>query len=190
VSLIGNLLKNKRAGEARLAWNRPNLAGSETLDLRSADFGHGQTMPKSTAGKRAGGENRSPELTWTGVPEATTQLLLVIQDIDSPTTTPFVHCVALLEPDLRTLPAGALSASSTFAGVRRLRTTMGRGYRGPEPIKGHGPHRYVFQLFALTTAITAAAGGAPLETAKLTAVLDAITGPVLARGRLDGVYTR
>ena len=67
---------------------------------------------------------------------------------------------------------------------------MGRGYLGPEPIKGHGPHRYVFQLFALPTAITAAEGGAPLDAAKPRAVLAAVDGPALARGRLDGRYTR
>jgi phosphatidylethanolamine-binding protein (PEBP) family uncharacterized protein len=67
---------------------------------------------------------------------------------------------------------------------------MGRGYLGPEPIKGHGPHRYVFQIFALPAAITSAAGGATLDTAKPRAVLAAVSGPVLARGRLDGRYTR
>jgi phosphatidylethanolamine-binding protein (PEBP) family uncharacterized protein len=67
---------------------------------------------------------------------------------------------------------------------------MGRGYLGPEPIKGHGPHRYVLQLFALPTAITSAADGATLDTAKPGAVIAAVSGPVLARGRLDGLYTR
>jgi phosphatidylethanolamine-binding protein (PEBP) family uncharacterized protein len=67
---------------------------------------------------------------------------------------------------------------------------MGRGYLGPEPIKGHGPHRYVFQLFALPTAITSTEGGGTLDAAKPGAVLGAVTGPALARGRLDGVYTR
>ncbi|WP_157594867.1 hypothetical protein [Streptosporangium amethystogenes] len=46
------------------------------------------------------------------------------------------------------------------------------------------------QLFALSTAITSAKGGATLDTAKPRAVLAAVIGPVLARGRLDGLYTR
>jgi hypothetical protein len=29
---------------------------------------------------------------------------------------------------------------------------MGRGYLGQAPIRGHGPHRYVFELFALAKA--------------------------------------
>jgi Raf kinase inhibitor-like YbhB/YbcL family protein len=190
VTILGTLLKNKRAGEARLAWNLPALAGPELLGLHSSDFEPGSAIPKAHAGQRAGGENRSPALAWSGAPASTAQLLLVIQDIDAPTRIPFVHCVALLEPDLVTLPAGALGAATPVQGVRVLRSGMGRGYLGPEPIKGHGPHRYVFQLFALPTAITAAEGGATLDTAKPMAVLASVSGPALARGRLDGLYTR
>jgi phosphatidylethanolamine-binding protein (PEBP) family uncharacterized protein len=67
---------------------------------------------------------------------------------------------------------------------------MGRGYMGPEPIKGHGAHRYVFQLFALPSAIISAEDGARLDSARPRTVLRAVNGPVLARGRLDGLYTR
>ncbi|MEU5538391.1 YbhB/YbcL family Raf kinase inhibitor-like protein [Streptomyces sp. NPDC020362] len=190
MTILGTLLKNKRAGEAHLTWNLPAMAGPEVLDLHSADFEHESVLPKANVGKRAGGENRSPALAWTGTPQSTAQLLLVVEDIDSPTRTPFVHCVALLEPELVTLPTGALNAGSPAQGVRVLRSGMGRGYLGPEPIKGHGPHRYVFQLFALPTAITSAEGDAPLETAKPRAVLATASGPALARGRLDGLYTR
>jgi len=190
MAILGTLLKNKRAGEAQLAWNRPALAGPEELDLHSSDFEREGAIPKAHAGKRAGGENRSPALDWSGVPAGTAQLLLVIQDVDSPTRTPFVHCVALLDPGLVALPARALDKGTSVQGVRVLRSGMGRGYLGPEPIKGHGPHRYVFQLFALPAVITAAEGGAALEAAKPGAVLAAVSGPALARGRLDGLYTR
>jgi phosphatidylethanolamine-binding protein (PEBP) family uncharacterized protein len=175
VPILGTLLKNKRAGEAQLAWNLPALAGPDLLVLHSSDFEPEGVIAKAQAGKRAGGENRSPALDWTGSPAGTAQLLLVIQDV---------------EPDLVMLPAGALTAESAVQGVRVLRSGMGRGYLGPEPIKGHGPHRYVFQLFALPTAITSAEGGATLDTAKPRAVLAAVSGPALGRGRLDGLYTR
>ncbi|MFE9452222.1 YbhB/YbcL family Raf kinase inhibitor-like protein [Streptomyces sp. NPDC006739] len=190
MTILGTLLKNKRAGQAGLAWHLPALAGPETLGLHSTDFAPEADIPRVHAGKRAGGENRSPGLAWSGTPAGTAQLLLVVEDVDSPTRTPFVHCVALLEPGLLALPAGALNAGSTADGVRVLRSGMGRGYLGPEPIKGHGPHRYVFQLFALPTAVTTAEGGATLEAAKPRSVLAAVSGPVLARGRLDGLYTR
>jgi Phosphatidylethanolamine-binding protein len=142
VPLLGTLLKNRRAGETNLAWNLPALAGPELLEPRSASFEHDGAIPQVHAGRRAGGQNLSPPLTWARAPEGTAALLLVIQDVDSPTGTPFVHCVALLEPGLDALPAGALNADRPAPGVRVLRSGMGRGYLGPEPIKGHGPHRY------------------------------------------------
>ena len=190
MTILGTLLKNRRAGETDLAWSLPALAGPEVLELHSSDFEHEHDIPKAHAGKRSGGENRSPALAWSGTPEGTAQLLLVVQDVDSPTRIPFVHCVALLEPDLVALPTGALNAGSPVRGVRVLRSGMGRGYLGPEPIKGHGPHRYVFQLFALPVVITPAEGDTALDAAKPSAVFAAVSGPALARGRLDGFYTR
>jgi Raf kinase inhibitor-like YbhB/YbcL family protein len=187
VPLLGTLLKNKRAGETKLAWNLPALAGPAGITLRSTAFEPEGTIPQANAGKRAGGQNQSPQLSWAGVPAGTAQLLLVIQDVDAPTSVPFVHCAALLEPGLSELPAGTLNTGSGAVGVRLLRSGMGRGYLGPEPIKGHGPHRYVFQLFALASVAGDAAG---LEEAKPRAVLAGFRGPTLARGRLDGFYTR
>jgi hypothetical protein len=193
VAIAGRLLRNRRAGDQSLAWNLPNLAGPETLTLTSRSFTEGGSIPLEHAGRRAGGQNVSPELSWTQVPEGCPQLLLVIEDIDAPTPKPFVHCVALIDParavvSQSTLDPGALSASEPGTGVELLRSGMGTGYLGPEPIKGHGPHHYVFQLFALPTAMTTT--GTALAQAKPRAVFDAVRGPVLARGRLTGTYER
>ena len=188
--IIGTILKNRRAGSTHLAWNLPALAGPETLELTSTAFEHEGAIPPAHAGKRAGGANQSPDLAWTPAPEGTAQLLLVIEDVDAPVSKPFVHCVALLDPALTGLDAGALSAGASTAGVQVLRSGMGRGYLGPEPIKGHGPHRYVFQLFALATALTTTAGGSALDQAKARTVITSAVGPVLARGTLAGLYER
>ena len=59
-----------------------------------------------------------------------------------------------------------------------------RGYAGPRPIPGHGPHRYIFQIFALDRP-------SGLDyTATLPRALSAIDGKVIARGRLTGTYER
>jgi Raf kinase inhibitor-like YbhB/YbcL family protein len=188
MSIVGALLKNRRAGEAKMAWNLPNLGAPETLVVTSEAFGDGEPVPAEHAGKRARGKNLSPQLAWNAPPTGTAELLLVVEDADAPMPRPFVHCVALIDPQVRELPPGALSARHPAAGVRVLRSGMGRGYLGPEPIKGHGPHRYTFQLFALATA--AAGGGPAPERAKPRALLSSVSGPVLARGRLTGVYER
>ena len=191
--IIGSLLKNRRAGETHLAWQLPGLAGPETLVLTSPAFTEGGAIPVEYAGQRAGGQNVSPELSWSSVPVGCAQLLLVIEDPDAPTPKPFVHCVALIDParavvSQTTLAAGGLSASEPAVGIQVLRSGMGRGYLGPEPIKGHGPHRYVFQLFALPKAMTTVSTA--LDQAKPREVLAAAPGPVLARGRLTGTYER
>ena len=188
MGVVGTLLKNRRAGEAHLAWNLPGLSGPETLEVRSAAFGDGAAIPVQHAGKRAGGRNLSPELSWTAPPPGTAELLLVIEDIDAPMGSPFVHCVAVIDPDVRALDAGALDGRQPAIWVRVLRSTMGRGYAGPEPIKGHGPHRYVFQVFAMGAPVAADRNWA--ESARPRALLAAVTGPVLGRGRLTGVYER
>jgi phosphatidylethanolamine-binding protein (PEBP) family uncharacterized protein len=183
-------LKTWPVEEPRLAWNSPNLACEQTLALSSPDFEHQGTIPAAHASARAGGEDRSPALTWSpAAPQETAQLLLVIEDPDAPTSMPFIHCVALLGTSVTSLARGALDAASPSVGVRLLRTGRGRGYLGPEPPKSHGPHRYVFQLFALAMPLTAGPGDAALDSAKPREVL-AAAGAVLARGRLDGFYGR
>jgi len=185
MAVLGKLLMNRRAGHDRLAWNSPNLAGEDSLALSSPDFENEGTIPVVHVAKRLGGKDLSPALTWSSAPEGTAQLLLVVEDPDAPTPAPFVHCVALLEPSVTSLAQGALDAKNPGAGVRVLRSGMGRGYRGPGPIKGHGPHRYVFQVFALGKPVS----GAALDTAKPREVMGG-AGDVLARGRLDGFYER
>lgn len=119
-------------------------------------------------------------------------MLLVLEDLDAPMSVPFIHCLALLDPsrldDANSLAPGALSAGHTPAGVHVLRSSIRRGYQGPEPLKGHGPHRYVFQIFALTGNV--AVGAETIDQAKPYDVLSAIASPVVARGRLSGLYER
>jgi hypothetical protein len=187
MSLIGKLLVNRRAGEQTLAWYRSNLAAAATFDLTSPDFDHETTLPVRHVVKRLGGQNLSPALAWALPPAETAQLLLVVEDPDVPLRSPLVHAAALLDPAVTELPCNALDSSTPAAGMQILRSSQGRGYHGPAPIKGHGPHRYAFQLFALAEPISTAAGK-PVASAKPKAVLEA--GQALARARIDGLYDR
>jgi phosphatidylethanolamine-binding protein (PEBP) family uncharacterized protein len=190
MTLLGRLLKNRKSGDTHTAWNLPNLQGPDLLTVTSRDFGDGDVMPLEHCAKYIGGSDTSPDLAWTTLPPGTEQLLLVVEDIDVPLSKPAVHCVALIDPAFGHLAPGALGARQPADGVQVLRSSIGRGYHGPAPIKGHGPHRYVFQLFALSTAVGNGAEAASLQRARPRAFLPGITAPVLGRGRLTGVFER
>jgi len=174
----------------RLAWDTEELRSPETLVVTSPDFADGGPIPRIHAGVRLGGQELSPALAWSGVPSGTAELLLVIEDPDAPMATPYIHGLALIEPSVVALAQGALSAAHPggAGGVRLLRSSSGRGWIGMAPPKGHGPHRYVFQLFALAEPLSIDSKGG-VEEAQPRKVL-AAAGPVLARGRIDGVYQR
>jgi phosphatidylethanolamine-binding protein (PEBP) family uncharacterized protein len=194
MTLLGTLLKNRRGRDSDSAWNRPNLQGPELLIVTSESFEDGQSIPREHAGKRVGGKNLSPDLTWNPPPPETTELLLAVEDLDGPIPKPAVHCLALIDPSLLDtpshLPLGGLSAKAPASGVQILRSTIGRGYQGPEPLKGHGPHRYTFQIFALSSKASSSADASKLNRVRSRAFLSAISGTVIARGRLTGIDER
>jgi hypothetical protein len=194
MTLLGTLLKNRRAGDTYSAWNLPNLQGPELLTVTSLHFKEGESIPLEYVGKRIGGRNLSPHLAWSPPLPETRELVIVVEDLDVPIPKPAVHCLVLVDPSRldspNHLPPGALSLQEPAAGVRILRSTIGHGYHGPEPIKGHGPHRYTFQVFAFPGEMSDTSDGQKLDRARPRALLSSITGPVIARGRLTGVYER
>ncbi len=109
-------------------------------------------------------------------------MVLIIDDVDVPLPRPLLHTVAVIDPTLDGVTAGALRPGT--AGIRFIRADLGsRGYAGPRPIPGHGPHHYRFHVFAIDETIPES-----VTTAK--ALLAAMRGHVLARGVLTGTYER
>jgi hypothetical protein len=195
VTLLGTLLHDRRPDERKHAWNQPNLSAPDTLEITSDDFTDGGTLATRHIGTRVGGENVSPHLTWGGAPAGSTELLLLIEDIDAPLgSSPAVHCLAVIdETALKTpheLPAGALARKNPAPGVTLLRSVIGRGYYGPEPLKGHGPHRYVFQVYVLGDSLLNRQDRDALFKARPRRLLASVYSPVRARGRITGVHER
>jgi Raf kinase inhibitor-like YbhB/YbcL family protein len=184
--MIGQLLRPVRAGQKHLASNESAFRDvPATVALSSPSFEPDGTIPRRYAG-RGVGDNISPALNWSGVPESAKQLALIIdliiEDADAPLPRPIVHVLALLPPELQGLDEGALSRGDTVTlGRNSLRSD---DYAGPRPVPGHGPHTYVFQLFAIDRTLTLR----PSFTRR--DLLAAMSGAVLARGRLDGIYER
>ncbi|GAB7039508.1 MULTISPECIES: YbhB/YbcL family Raf kinase inhibitor-like protein [Catenuloplanes] len=178
----GHLIRWLRAGTAHSVWNAPAFQAPETIGVSSSDFADGGPIPDAHVSRRAGGENVSPELTWTAPPYGTAQLLLILEDADVPFPRPLIHTVALLPAETRTLARGGLRPGNPS--VRSLRASLGAtGYAGPMPPPGHGPHHYEFTLYALERPV-------PAGVRSIGAVRRTVDGHVLARGRLTGTYER
>ena len=178
---LGKLLRNVRAGEHRSPLAGAGFTAPDDITVGSTAFGDGCAMPASSAGKGVG-DNASPQLHWTGLPLATKQVVLIIDDVDVPLPRPLLHTVAVIEPGVQGVETGALQPGA--AGMRFIPGGLGhRGYAGPRPIPGHGPHRYRFHLLALDEPI-------PDQVITAKALLKQMTGHVIARGVLTGTYER
>jgi Raf kinase inhibitor-like YbhB/YbcL family protein len=98
------------------------------------------------------GEDRSPPLEWTELPEGTKTLALLVDDPDAPDPNAprriWVHWIAYnIPPTPDRLTEGAGNQPATLP-VRFAATDSGKpGYHGPCPPIGR--HRYFFRLFAL-----------------------------------------
>jgi phosphatidylethanolamine-binding protein (PEBP) family uncharacterized protein len=178
---LGRLLRGVRAGAQRSPLSGSGFTAPESITVTSTALADGGAMPSASAGKGVG-DNTPPPLRWDGLPPETRQTVLIIDDVDVPLPRPLLHTVAVIEPTLDRVAAGALQPGT--AGIRFIRADLGhRGYAGPRPIPGHGPHRYRFHVFAIDKPI-------PDDVSTAKALLAAMAGHVLARGTLTGNYER
>lgn len=174
-----------RAGEEKLAWSRPDLAAAQAVSVSSDAFEQGQPIPYRYS---PDGENISPPLAWSGLPESTQSIALVVEDPDAPTPEPFVHWLLYnISPALKFLSeeTGKEEVADLAGGAMQGKNSkLRKGWAGMAPPKGDTPHRYFFQVFALDILL-------PLDPAAgRTALLNAMAGHVLGRGLLMGTYSR
>jgi Raf kinase inhibitor-like YbhB/YbcL family protein len=154
-----------------------------TLSLTSPAFAQQQPIPVQHT---ADGANRSPALSWSGVPTTTAELALICDDPDAPRADPWVHWVLYgLPPDVAALSEGVPTQERLPSGAcQGLNDFRQVGYGGPAPPRGHGTHHYHFKLYALDKAL----GLAP--RAPKQRLLDAMSGHILAQTELIGTYRR
>jgi len=152
-----------------------------SIRITSTAFAPGQPIP---ARHTCDGEDLSPALAWTDVPQGTKSFALVCDDPDAPSGT-WVHWVAYGIPESATgLPEGVPKRETSGDGMRQGTNDFKRiGYGGPCPPPGK-PHRYFFRLYALDGAPSLDPGATKPE------LLSAMAGHVLAQGELVGTYQR
>jgi Raf kinase inhibitor-like YbhB/YbcL family protein len=132
------------------------------------------------------GEDLSPPLAFTGVPDGTKSLALIVDDPDAPDPKApkhvWVHWVVHnLAPDGQGLPEDASRAGLPAGAVAGLNDWKKTNYGGPCPPIGR--HRYVHKLYALDVMLPAK----PLSKTELEA---AMKGHVLAQAELIGTYQK
>ncbi len=183
-SILGKILKHKRAGESKLIWNdyAVNTAPS-TIQLSSPAIPPGGEIPIRYAGSGVG-DNISPPLRWSNVPEETDEIVLVIEDPDAPLSKPFIHLIATgIDPDSSGVEEGELSEAATP--VVFGKGTFGKeGYSGPRALRAHGPHRYVFQIYAVRRKLEFST---PPTRRTL---LEAFGNSIIAKGCFFGTFER
>lgn len=149
------------------------------FNLTSESFLEGEPIPSQYT---CDGEDVSPPLVWSGVPDNTSSFALIMDDPDAPVGT-WVHWVLFNLPGNATaLNVGLPAEAELPDGSQQGTNSWGRlGYGGPCPPSG--THRYYFKLYALDTSLELG------ESATKEDVLAAMEGHILMKTELMGTYS-
>ena len=182
---VGHALINQRAGMETVVYNQLHrVRDVPRLALTSRAFVFNARLPIRFT---ADGDGVSPPLAWDDLPADAQSLALIVEDADSPTPHPLVHAIIVnLDAGSRELDEGALdspdhSGPGPAAGQNSF---LQHAWLPPDPPRGHGEHRYVFQLFGLS------AGATPDAALGRGAFIDLILDRAVAVGCLIGTYER
>ena len=148
-----------------------------TINVTSTAFTAGGRIPRKHSGE---GDDISPALSWSGIPDGTREIALICDDPDAPTPKPWVHWVVYKIPAARK----GLEEGSAGGGLEGKTDFGTNGYGGPMPPPGHGVHHYHFKVYALDTELKLKAGATKDE------LLAAMKGHILAQGEIVGTYER
>ena len=142
------------SGRAPLPYD--HLPSVPELSVTSDDIADGARFPDAHVADIMGctGDNQSPHLAWSNAPEGTQSYAVTCFDPDAPTGSGFWHWVVFDIPaDVTELPRGAGSGDKPGLpeGAKHARNDLGATeYVGSAPPPGHGEHRYVFAVHALS----------------------------------------
>lgn len=154
------------------------------LTLTSTSFSHNDIIP---ARFTCDGQNISPAFNWSGIPEGTKSLVLIVDDPDAPDPAApkmtWVHWVLYnIPPAAANLAEGIAEKDlpqGTLQGVNDWKRT---GYGGPCP--PIGTHRYFHKLYALDTVLP------DLKHPTKATLEHAMKGHILGQTELTGRYQR
>ncbi len=151
-----------------------------SMQLTSSAFETSGAIPAKHTGE---GEDVSPQLSWTDVPDEAKSFAVICHDPDAPLITPgrygFVHWV------LYNIPGSVSEIPEACTEYTQGNSDFGKaGYGGPMPPEGHGTHQYYFWLLALDTELDLEPGIGMWD------LLARLEPNVIAMNRLVGTYRR
>ena len=159
-----------------------DIPAAPEFQLTSSTVADGATMPvpQRSGVFGAGGQDESPELSWSGFPDTTRSFIVTMYDPDAPTPSGFWHWgVVDLPVDVTSLPLGAGEDDQSLPAGRHITNDAGmRRYVGAAPPPGP-VHRY----FIVVTALDIPTVDVP-ETASPALTLFQTLGNVVGRARL------
>lgn len=160
-----------------------------TMTLTTTAWSDGGTIP---AKYTQAGDDVSPPLAWSNVPEGTTHFVLIAHDIDQAVgqaTDDVLHWMVWNIPGSARALTEAIPQGPQLADGSRQISVTGPNYRGPGAPASGPPHHYVFEIYALDGAIDVpAVGQSPAQTRA--AVVAAMAGKIRARGTVVGLFKR
>ena len=154
------------------------------LTLRSGAYADGDSIP---ARFTCVGDDISPPLEWSAVPEGTRSLVLIIDDPDAPDPkapqTIWVHWVVFnIPPETTGLPEDASRGRLPPGTMQGLNDWNKASYGGPCPPVGR--HRYVHKLYALDTLLEG------LQNPQKAEIESAMRGHILDETALVATYQK
>jgi len=132
-----------------------DLPQVRSFSVTSSDVSDGGPLgqPQLSGIFGAGGEDVSPQLSWSGFPEGTKSFVVTCYDPDAPTASGFWHwAVADIPVGVTSLDTGAGDEKGTGipGGAVTLANDAGLArYLGSAPPPGHGVHHYYFVVHAV-----------------------------------------
>ena len=152
------------------------------MKVCSHSFENNGMIPKKHTGF---GEDLSPEILLSEVPEGAVSLAIILDDLDVPWKKSFNHWIIWNIPNTSIIPEGLPGGPEIDHPIKACQG-IGWGknrYRGPKPpFFLRKAHRYVFCVYALDTELTLSA------ESKKKVLLKAMHGHILAETTLTGLY--
>jgi Raf kinase inhibitor-like YbhB/YbcL family protein len=135
-----------------IAFMPATLRAAEPFDVTSTAFKDGDVLnPKHAGafpGRTCGGENVSPQLSWTNAPEKTKTFAIIVYDPDGGRGLGSVHWVAYGIPASKTSFAEGEAGSPPKGFVGGKNNVGSNYYFGPCGPAGDSLHHYIFTVIA------------------------------------------